>query len=147
MVARECHIFRRIRNSIDSEVISLINHWKCVKEYMDYMDFLQSGKGNISRMCEVNKAFYRPKKHDRSFTTSFMEFKKTYEWLNMSSFNTNIKVQKAHREAMVVMSFMAGIPSEFDTTKSQFLSCSGISIQHHTFSRILHIESSICLDQ
>ena len=46
-------LFLQIRNSIDSEVIGLINHCEFVKELMDYLDFLYSGKGNISRIYEV----------------------------------------------------------------------------------------------
>ena len=50
---------------------------------MDYLDFLYSGKGNLSRMFDVCKAFYRAEKQDQSLTTYFMEFKKIYEELNM----------------------------------------------------------------
>ena len=76
-------IYLQIRNSIDSEVIGLINHCEFVKELMDYLEFLYSGKGNISRIFEVCKAFHRTKKQDRSLAAHFMEFKKTYEELNM----------------------------------------------------------------
>ena len=46
----------QIRNSIDSEVIGLINHCEFVKELMDYLEFLYSRKGNVSRIFEVCKA-------------------------------------------------------------------------------------------
>ncbi|EOY04903.1 Cysteine-rich RLK (RECEPTOR-like protein kinase) 8 [Theobroma cacao] len=36
-------LFLQIRNSINSEIISLINHCEFVKELMDYLDFLYSG--------------------------------------------------------------------------------------------------------
>ena len=88
---------------------------------MDY--FLHPGKGNISRIFEVCKAFHLPDKQDRSLTTHFMEFKKTYEELNMLlPFSADIKVQQTQREQMAVMSFLASLPSEFDTAKSQILS-------------------------
>ena len=70
---RYTRLYLQIRNSIDSEVISLINHYEFVKELMDYLEFLYSRKGNVSR----------PEKRDKSLTTHFMEFKKTYEELNM----------------------------------------------------------------
>ena len=54
----DARLFLQIRNSIDSEVIGLINHYEFVKELMEYLDFLYSGKGNVSRMFEVCKAFY-----------------------------------------------------------------------------------------
>ena len=55
----DARLFLQIRNSIDSDVTSLINHCELVNELMDYLDFLYSGKGNISRIYEVCKAFYR----------------------------------------------------------------------------------------
>ena len=53
----DAHLYLQIRNSIDSEVIGLINHCEFVKELMDYLEFLYYGKGNISRIFEVYKAF------------------------------------------------------------------------------------------
>ena len=48
-----------------------------------------------------------------------MEFKKTYEELNMLlPFSTDITVQQMQREKMAVMSFLAGLPSEFEIAKS-----------------------------
>ncbi len=64
----DARLFLQIRNSINSEVISLINHYEFVKELMDYFEFLYLGKGNISRIYEVYKAFYRAEKQDRSLT-------------------------------------------------------------------------------
>ena len=43
----DARIYLQIRNSIDSEVIGLINHCKFVKELMDYLEFLYSRKGNV----------------------------------------------------------------------------------------------------
>ena len=121
-------LFLQIRNSIDSEVIGLINYCEFVKELMDYLDFLYSGKGNISKIYEVCKSFYHAEKQDRSLTTYFMDFKKTYEELNvLLPFSPDVKVQQAQREKMVVMSFLAGLPPEFETTKSQILSSFEIS--------------------
>ena len=76
MVKRLCPIILQIHNSIDSEVIGLINHCEFVKEVMDYLDFLCSGNGNISHIYEVCKAFYCAEKQDRTLTTYFMDFKK-----------------------------------------------------------------------
>ena len=75
----DARLYLQIRNSIDNEVIGLINHCKFVKELMYYLEFLYSGKENVSRIFEVCKAFHQPEKQDRSLTTHFMEFKKTYE--------------------------------------------------------------------
>ena len=43
---------------------------------------------------------------------------------------------------MAVMSFLASLPSEFDTTKSHILSRPEISSLQETFSQLLHTEIS-----
>ena len=90
----DARLFLQLRNSIDSEVVGLITHCRTVKELMNYLAFLYSGKGNITRIYDVCKAFYRADKGDRSLTNYFMEFKRTYEELNMLlPFSTDISVQ------------------------------------------------------
>ncbi|OIT27486.1 hypothetical protein A4A49_55574, partial [Nicotiana attenuata] len=72
-----------------------------------------------------------------------MEFKKTYEELNvLLPFSTDIKVQQAQREQMAIMSFLAGLPSEFEIAKSQILSSSNITSLKDVFSRVLRTEST-----
>ncbi|XP_007029051.2 PREDICTED: uncharacterized protein LOC18599148 [Theobroma cacao] len=139
----DARLFLQIRNFINSEIINLINYCKFVKELMDYLDFLYFDKGNISRIYEVCKAFYRAKKQDRSLTAYFMDFKRIYEELNvLLPFSPDVKVQQAHWEQMVVMSFIAGLPPELETVTSQILSDSEISSLHDTFTRVLRTESS-----
>ena len=75
-------LFLQIRNSIDGKVLTLINHCEYVKELMEYFEFVYSGKGNISRIFDVCRAFYRTKKKDRSLTELFMDYKKIYEELD-----------------------------------------------------------------
>ena len=97
----------------------MINHCEFVKELRDYLEFLYYGKGNISCIYEACKAYYHAEKQDRTLTTYFMDFKKTYEVLNiLLPLSSNVKVQQAQREQMVVMSFLAGLPPEFKTAKS-----------------------------
>ena len=63
---------------------------------MDYLDFLYSRKGNISRIFYVRKTFYRSEKQDQSLMAYFMNYKKTYEVFNMMlPFSPNDKVQQA----------------------------------------------------
>ena len=51
------------------------------------------GKGNISRIFDVCRAFYRIEKQDRSLIELFMDYKKTYEELNiLLSFSPDVKV-------------------------------------------------------
>ena len=139
----DARLFLQIRNSIGSEVIGLVNHCEFVKELMDYLDFLYSGKGNLSRMFDVCKAFYRAENQDQSLTTYFMEFKKIYEELNMLlPFSADVKVQQQQREQMAIMSFLAGLPSTFDTAMSQIISGSDISSLQEVFSRVLRTEGA-----
>ncbi|XP_058007912.1 uncharacterized protein LOC131182393 [Hevea brasiliensis] len=139
----DARLFLQLRNSIHSEVIILINHCEFVKELMDYLNFLYSGKGNISRIYDVCKAFYRAEKEDKSLTAYFMDFKRVYEELNvLLPFSPDVKVQQAQREQLAVMSFLTGLPSEYETSKYQILSSSEISSLHETFTRVLRTEST-----
>ncbi|KAB5534418.1 hypothetical protein DKX38_017504 [Salix brachista] len=104
----DARIFLQIRNSIDTEVIGLVNHCEFVKNLLDYLAFLYSGKGNISRIYDVCKEFYHPEKQDRPLTEYFMDFKRVYEELNsLLPFSTDVKTQQSQREQMAVMSFLA----------------------------------------
>ncbi|RVW62844.1 Retrovirus-related Pol polyprotein from transposon TNT 1-94 [Vitis vinifera] len=109
---------------------------------MDYLDFLYSGKGNVSRMYDVWNAFHCPEKGAKSLTAYFMDFKKVYEELNaLMPFSPDVRVQQAQREQMAVMSFLSGLPSEFKTAKSQIPSGSDISSLQEVFSRVLRTEN------
>ena len=72
----DARLYLHIRNSIDSDVIGLINHCEFVKELMDYLEFLYYGKGNVSRIFVVCKTFHRPEKQDKFLIAHFMEFMK-----------------------------------------------------------------------
>ncbi|KAF9664308.1 hypothetical protein SADUNF_Sadunf16G0004800 [Salix dunnii] len=107
-------------------------------EFMEYLDFLYSGEGNISCIYEVCKAFYRAKEHDRSLTGYFMDFKGIYEELNMLlPFSPDVKIQQSQRKKMTIMSFFYGLPFEFETAKSQILFSSEITSLQDVFSREL----------
>ena len=102
------------------------------------MEFLYYGKGNVSGIFEVCNTFHRLEKQDKSLTVHFMEFKKSYEELNMLlPFSTDIKVQQTQSEHMVVICFLVSPPSEFDTAKSHILSSLDIS---SPFNRLLRTE-------
>ncbi|CAM8996453.1 unnamed protein product [Rhodiola kirilowii] len=137
----DARLVLQIRNSIDASVIRLVSHCRTVKALLAYVEFLYSGKGNISRMYTVCQAFYRPEKGDQSLTDYFTEFKKIYEELNeLLPFSPDIAVQHAQREKMALMSFLAGLPSEFETAKSQILSDSKVASLEDAFRRVLHTE-------
>ncbi|XP_071933222.1 uncharacterized protein [Coffea arabica] len=139
----DVRLFLQIWNSIDSEVISLINHCEFVKELMEYLEFLYSGKGNISRIYDVCQAFYRAEKQDKSIMTYFMDFKKIYEEFNLLlPFSSNVKVQQTQREQMAIMSFLAGLSPEFEAAKSQILSNPEISSLQDVFSRVFRTENT-----
>ena len=90
----DARLFIQIRNSIDNKVLGLVNHCEFVKELMDYLEFVFSGKGNVSRIFDVCKTFYRSEKQDQSLTEFFMAYKKIHEELNMlMPFSPDVKVQ------------------------------------------------------
>ena len=70
-------LFLQIRNFIDDKVLTLINHCEFVKELTDYLEFVYSRKGNISRNFDLCRTFYRSGKQDQSLTEFFMDYKKT----------------------------------------------------------------------
>ncbi|CAM8999069.1 unnamed protein product [Rhodiola kirilowii] len=138
----DARLVLQIRNSIDASVIRLVSLCHTVKALLAYVEFLYSEKGNISRMYTVCQAFYRPEKGDQSLTDYFTEFKKIYEELNeLLPFSPDIVVQHAQREKMALMSFLAGLPSEFETAKSQILSDSKVASLEDAFRRVLHTET------
>ena len=82
-------------------------------------------------------------KQDRSLTKFFMDYKKTYEELNvLLPFSTDVKVEQDQREKMAVMGFLATLPSEYDSVRVQILSNPEVSSFQETFNRILHTEIS-----
>ena len=92
----DARLFIQIRNSINSKVLGLVNHYEFVKKLIDYLEFVFSEKGNVSRIFDVCKAFYRSEKQDQSLTQFFMAYKKIYEELNMfMSFSPDVKVQQS----------------------------------------------------
>ena len=136
-------LFIQICNSIDNKVLGLVNHYEFVKELMDYLEFVFSGKGNVSRIFDVCKAFYRSEKQDQSLTEFFMAYKKIHEELNMlMPFSPNVKVQQSQREHMAIMGFLAALPSEYDSAKAQILFSPKISSLKETFRRILRTKVS-----
>ncbi|KAK4726866.1 hypothetical protein R3W88_031783 [Solanum pinnatisectum] len=94
-----------------------------VKELMDYLEYLYSGKGNLSKIYEVCKTFYRSEKEANSLTTYFME------------------------EQIAIMSFLAGLPYEFETAKSHILSSFEINSLKDVFSRVLRPKSTLSNQQ
>ena len=109
----DARFFLQIRNSIDGKVLTLINHCEFVKELMKYLEFVYSSKGNISRIYDVFREFYRSEKQDQPLTELFMDYKKTYKELNiLLPFRPDVKVQQAQQEMMAIMGFLAALPSE-----------------------------------
>ena len=115
----DARLFIQIRNSINSKVLGLVNHYEFVKKLIDYLEFVFSKKGNVSRIFDVCKAFYQSEKQDQSLTQFFMAYKKIYEELNMfMPFSPDVKVQQSQREQMAVMRFLAALPFEYDLAKA-----------------------------
>ena len=145
--SKTIHLYLRsicMASHLTEEVVTLINHCEFVKELMNYLEFVYSGKGNISRIFDVCRAFYCSEKQDQSLTEFFMDYKKTYEELNvLVPFSQDVKVHQDQWENMAVMGFIAALPYEYDFFKTHILSSSEVSSFQETFSQILYTEISL----
>lgn len=65
-VREDACLYIQICNSIDIELVGLVTHCNTVKQLMNYLQFLYSGKGNISCIYDVWKNFYRADKREIS---------------------------------------------------------------------------------
>ena len=54
----DARLFLQIHSSINCEIPTLINHCEYVKELMEYLEFVYSGKENISLIFDVCRAFF-----------------------------------------------------------------------------------------
>ena len=79
----DVRLFLQIRNSIDNEVIGLINYCEFFKELMDYLDFLYSGKGNISCIFDCLQSFLSIRETKLVSHNIFYGLKKRHEEFNM----------------------------------------------------------------
>ena len=61
----------------------MVIHCQLVKQLMDHLAFLYSGKDNITRVFDVCNAFYRADIQDKSLLAFYMDYKKTYAELNI----------------------------------------------------------------
>ncbi|CAH9095077.1 unnamed protein product [Cuscuta epithymum] len=139
----DSRLFIQIQNSMENDIMGYVSHCDIVKELFDYLEFMYSGKGNLNHIYEVSKAFYRAEMKDKPLMAYFMDFKKTYEELNaLMPFSPDIKVQQKQREQMAVMSFLAGLTTDFETAKSHILSGDAVSSLQDAFSRVLRTDTS-----
>ena len=124
----DARLFLQICNSIDSKVLTLINHYEFVKKLMEYLEFVYPSKGNIFRIFDVCRVFYHIERQYWSTTELFMDYKKTCKELNtLLPFSPDVKIQQAQREKIAVMGFLAALPSKYDSVKAQILSSPEIS--------------------
>ena len=96
----DARLFLQIQNSIDSDILPSLTHCSYVKELMEYLEFLFSGKGNISRIYEVCKAFFSPQKQeqDPSLTSYYMNFTQIYgELKQLMPLTPDVKVQASQQ--------------------------------------------------
>ncbi|XP_052186838.1 uncharacterized protein LOC127797740 [Diospyros lotus] len=71
-----------------------------------------------------------------------MDFKRVYEELNsLLLFSTNVEMQQSRREQMAVMSFLAGLPAEFDAARTYILSSPEIRSLRDVFTWLLQAKN------
>ncbi|XP_038898187.1 uncharacterized protein LOC120085933 [Benincasa hispida] len=139
----DARLYLQIKNSIESEVVGLVDHCDFVKELLEFLEFLYSGKEHVYRMFDVYMQFFRVEQKVEFVTSYFMRLKKTAaELALLLPYSLDVKVQQAQREKMTVMIFLNGLSLEFGMAKTQILSDSEIPSLEEAFSRVLCIESS-----
>ena len=74
----DARLFIQIRNSIDNKVLGLVNHCDFVKELMDYLEYVFSRKGNVSRIFDVCKEHSIDQRNRISHSQKFLWPTKRY---------------------------------------------------------------------
>ena len=54
----DARLYLQIKNSIESEIIGLVDHCESVKELLEFLEFLYSGKEQVHRMFEFCMQFF-----------------------------------------------------------------------------------------
>ena len=72
----DARLYLHIKNAIESDIIWLVDHCESVKELLEFLDFLYSGKEQVHRMFEVFMHFSRAEQKAESVTSYFMRLKK-----------------------------------------------------------------------
>ncbi|XP_038882618.1 uncharacterized protein LOC120073824 [Benincasa hispida] len=133
----------QIKNSIDREIVELVNHCESVKKLLEYLDFLYSGKENINRVFDVCKTLYQPDQGEKSLTSYFMEVKNTCAEFNaLMPISTDPKVLMARCEKLFIMSFLVGLAPKYEMAKDQMLSSLNILSLEEAYTRILRTEKT-----
>ena len=118
----DARLYLQIKNSIESDIIGLLDHCESVKELLEFLDFLYSGKEQVHRMFEVYMQFFRAEQKVESVTSYFMRLKKLTDELGLLlPFSPDVKVQQAYSEKMAVIIFSNRLLPEFGMTKTQIL--------------------------
>ena len=89
------------------------------------MEFIYSGKANLSRIYEVTQDFHRPAQKESSLQAYFTQFKWTYEGLNsLHPISSDVKQMHMQQEQLPVVSFLSGLHPKFSATWDQTLTSS-----------------------
>ncbi|KAK4281681.1 hypothetical protein QN277_013144 [Acacia crassicarpa] len=138
----DARIFLQIQNSIEGDILPSICHCNTVKELIDYLEFLYSGKGNITRIHEVCKGFYRAEQQDLPLKNFFIEFNKMYEEMRrLMPPTTDLQAQINNMEKQAIMSFLTALNPRYETVRSQILSSSELPSLQDVYSRVLRADS------
>ncbi|KAK4255599.1 hypothetical protein QN277_008579 [Acacia crassicarpa] len=141
----DARIFFQIQNSIEPQILASVSHCNIVKEIMDYLDFLFSGKGNFTRIHEVCKGFYRSQQQGRPLKDFFIDFKKLYEEMKvLMSPQADLQTRIKNLEVQAIISFLEALDPSYDTIRSQVLSSQELPSLDDVFSRVLRADSLVC---
>ncbi|KAK4253928.1 hypothetical protein QN277_009372 [Acacia crassicarpa] len=138
----DAKLFLQIQNSIEGDILPSVCHYNTVKELIDYLELLYSGKGNITRIHEVCKGFYRAEQQGHPLKNFFIEFNKMYEEMRrLMPPTTDLQAQIDNMEKQAIMSFLTTLDLAYETVRSQILSSSKLPSLQDVYSRVLRADS------
>ena len=72
----DARLYLQIKNSIESEIIGLVDPCESIKDLLEFLDFLYLSKEQVHKMFEVCMQFFRVEQKVESVTSYFMWLKK-----------------------------------------------------------------------
>ena len=126
---------------METNIADMCTHLDTCKDIWEYIQLLFSN--NLTRMYDLTCEFYHLKQDGRSVTDYFASLKRVHEELNViQPLSTDLDVMRRQREQMVVLRFLAGLTSEFDSVKAQILGGAELPTLAETYARVMRTVSS-----
>ena len=116
-VQKDAQLVSLLWNSMEPNVTDICTHLDTCKEIWDYVKLLYAS--DLIRMYDLSIQYFELQKGDKTITEYFTKLKRIYEELNViQPISTDIQKMQKQREQMIVLQFLAGLPSKFEPVKA-----------------------------